>query len=488
MAVYQYFIPKYEYSWKDISNMGKSKLKGKDLRKIGYKSNHAISIAIDLFSKHYKHISKHEKLEILIKIRENPDKNASDEVLSKIAHEFMERVDKEDFTVYKLNPEPRPFTVFGKKFIDSNTIHQMEMAMQLPVAIKGALMPDAHVGYGLPIGGVLATENEVIPYGVGLDIGCRMSLSIYELPANYLKKNAHAVKMALKEQTHFGIKTMPANTSEHEVLERSAFSETELLRKLHGKAAKQLGTSGSGNHFVEFGELILHDNNTLQIQPGEYIGILAHSGSRGLGATIAQYYTRLAMDLCRLPKGLQNLAWLGLDQAEGKEYWNAMNLAGDYAKACHDVIHQKLSKALNIKPLMTIENHHNFAWKEKQKDGSQLIVHRKGATPAKAGELGIIPGSMTAPGYLVSGLGKEESLNSASHGAGRRLSRKKTRESITGSNLKKMLKSAGVTLIDGSLDEAPIAYKNIAEVVQFQQDIVKVEGVFQPRIVRMDKA
>jgi len=361
------------------------------------------------------------------------------------------------------------------------------MAMRLPVAKTGALMPDAHVGYGLPIGGVLATENELIPYAVGLDIGCRMSLSIFEVPENYMKKNAHALKVALKEQTHFGIKAIPANSAEHEVLEYTEFTETALLRQLHGKAAKQLGTSGSGNHFVEFGELILHDNNTLQIPSGKYMGILSHSGSRGLGATIAQYYTKIAMDLCRLPNGTQNLAWLSLDQAEGREYWQAMNLAGDYAKACHDVIHQKLAKALNIKPLITIENHHNFAWKERQADGQELIVHRKGATPAKLGELGIIPGSMTAPGYLVSGLGKEESLNSASHGAGRRLSRKRTRESITGSSLKKMLQNAGVTLIGGGLDEAPIAYKNIDEVIHFQNDMVKVEGVFQPKIVRMDK-
>jgi tRNA-splicing ligase RtcB len=467
--------------------MGKSKLKGKDLRKIGYQSDTAKSIAIDLFSKHYKHLSKDEKLEILQKIKEQPEEYAEHEILAKLAHQFMEVVRSKEYTSYKLTDEPKPFKVFGKKFIDQNTIHQMEMAMRLPIAKNGALMPDAHVGYGLPIGGVLATENELIPYGVGLDIGCRMSLSIYEVPDYYLKKNAYQLKMALKEHTHFGI-TMPQNgVTEHEVLDRAEFKETELLCQLHGKAAKQIGTSGSGNHFVEFGELILHDNNTLQIQPGKYMGILSHSGSRGFGATVAQYYTRLAMDLCRLPKGTQNLAWLSLDSAEGQEYWRAMNLAGDYAKACHDVIHNKLAKALRLKPVMTIENHHNFAWKEVQADGRELIVHRKGATPAKVGELGIIPGSMTAPGYIVSGLGNADSLNSASHGAGRRLSRKKTKESITGSDLKKMLKTEGVTLIGGGLDEAPIAYKNIDEVINYQSDMVKVEGVFQPRIVRMDK-
>ena len=467
--------------------MGKSKLKGKDLKKIGYQSDTTKSIAIDLFSKHYKYLSKDEKLELLHKIKEQPEDYAEHEVLAKLAHQFMEVVKSKEYTTYKLAEEPKPFRVFGKKFIDQNTIYQMEMAMRLPVAKNGALMPDAHVGYGLPIGGVLATENELIPYGVGLDIGCRMSLSIYKVPANYMKKHAYQLKMALMEYTHFGITTQHNRSVEHEVLDRAEFKETELLRQLHGKAAKQIGSSGSGNHFVEFGELILHDNNTLQIQPGNYMGILSHSGSRGFGATMAQYYTRLAMDLCRLPKGTQNLAWLGLDSAEGQEYWRAMNLAGDYAKACHDVIHNKLAKALKLKPVLTIENHHNFAWKERQADGRELIVHRKGATPAKANELGIIPGSMTAPGYIVSGLGNADSLNSASHGAGRRLSRKKARESITGSALKKMLKAEGVTLIGGGLDEAPIAYKNIDEVIKYQGDMVKVEGVFKPKIVRMDK-
>ena len=399
----------------------------------------------------------------------------------------MEVVKSKEFTSYKLRAEPKPYRVFGKKFIDQNTIQQMEMAMRLPIAQKGVLMPDAHVGYGLPIGGVLATENELIPYGIGLDIGCRMSLSIYEVPPNYLKKHAYRLQMALIEHTHFGITTPQNGGIEHEVLDRAEFKETELLRQLQGKAAKQIGTSGSGNHFVEFGELNLHDNNSLQIQPGNYIGVLSHSGSRGFGATVAQYYTKLAMDLCRLPKGTQNMAWLGLNSAEGEEYWSAMNLAGDYAKACHDVIHNKLAKSLKLKPILTIENHHNFAWRELQKDGKELIVHRKGATPAKAGELGIIPGSMTAPGYIVSGLGNTDSLNSASHGAGRKLSRKKARESMTGSTLRKMLKAKGVTLIGGGLDEAPTAYKDIEEVIKYQNDMVKVEGVFQPKIVRMDK-
>ena len=138
-----------------------------------------------------------------------------------------------------------------------------------------------------------------------------------------------------------------------------------------------------------------------------------------------------------------------------------MNLAGDYASACHHQIHRRLSKALGEKPLAMVENHHNFAWKEKLSNGEEVIVHRKGATPASKDTLGIIPGSMTAAGFIVRGKGEASSLNSASHGAGRQMSRSKAKQSLTQSAVNKYLKEKGVSLIGGGLDEAPMAYKNI---------------------------
>ena len=271
------------------------------------------------------------------------------------------------------------------------------------------------------------------------------------------------------------------------MLDRQAFREIDILRKHHGKAKGQIGTSGSGNHFVEVGIVQLSDNNRFGLKGGDYVGVLAHSGSRGLGAAIANHYMRIALDTCWLPKGAQHLAWLDLNSEAGQEYWISMNLAGDYAKACHDVIHRKLAKALGLKIHKKVENHHNFAWKELGDDNSEIIVHRKGATPASEDQLGIIPATMMDPGYIVSGSGNIDSICSASHGAGRRLSRKNAKESITGSELKKMLKQAKVTLIGGGVDEAPNAYKNIEEVMQSQSELVKVEGRFYPKIVRMDK-
>ena len=467
--------------------MGKQKLRGKDLRKIGFSSDRGKSLAINIMATHYKYLKKIEKLKLLENVQDNPEKYKEHEFLAPLAEEFMEVVVKENFTAYKPLAEAKPYQVFGKKFITQNAIHQMDLAMSIPIAEKGAMMPDAHVGYGLPIGGVLATKNEVIPYAVGLDIGCRMAITIFDSPITIFKKQPHKLKTALHNETHFGLVKTRGVFAEHHVLERPEFAQTELLRTLRNKAIAQIGTSGSGNHFVEFGEVELEEGNLMGIPAGKYLGLVSHSGSRGFGATVANYYKTIAMDKCRLPKGMQHLAWLDMNSAEGMEYWLSMNLAGDYAKACHDVIHQKLAKAIGLKPIATVENHHNFAWKETQTDGQELIVHRKGATPAKKGELGFIPGSMATSGYIVSGLGNPNSLNSASHGAGRRFSRTKAKASYTGSELRKELKKAGVTLIGGGLDEAPFAYKDIDQVIANQTKLIKVEGKFTPRIVRMCK-
>jgi tRNA-splicing ligase RtcB len=164
-----------------------------------------------------------------------------------------------------------------------------------------------------------------------------------------------------------------------------------------------------------------------------------------------------------------------------------MNLAGDYAKACHDVIHKNLERVMGLTAIFKIENHHNFAWKEMH-DGQELIVHRKGATPANKGELGIIPGSMSSNGYLVSGLGLQGSLNSASHGAGRKMSRKDARDSITKSSMNTLLNEQKIKLIGGSVEEASFAYKDIEAVMSYQQNLVNIEGSFAPKIVRMNKS
>lgn len=464
-----------------------SNLKTKELSKIGYTNDQTRSLVINIISKHFKHTAKADIITLLSNIKDNPEAYLHDEVLGRIAGTFADQEAACNFQSFELLEQTGQLKIYGGKEIEHAAKKQMELAMSLPVTIQGALMPDAHMGYGLPIGGVLATRNAVIPHAVGVDIGCRMALSILDEGEHYVKRYAHQVKTALKEFTHFGMEGGLAFAQAHAVLDSPVFQSTELLRRLQSKAARQLGSSGSGNHFVEMGVIELYEDNALQLRPGKYTALLSHSGSRGLGASVAQYYTRIAMDTCKLPRTAQQLAWLDMDSEAGQEYWLSMNLAGDYAKACHDRIHANLVKALGLQRLATVENHHNFAWKETLADGTEAIVHRKGATPAHEGEMGIIPGSMSTAAYLVSGKGVDSALYSASHGAGRAMSRQRARESMTVSALKKILSQADVTLIGGSIEENPLAYKDIEKVITAQTALVETQGRFMPCIVRMNK-
>ena len=463
--------------------MGK-KLKGKDLIKLGFPQNNSINIALGQINRYRKKEKKERVLEEAKQVLLNPDKYEGNAIWGKVVEGLLKPVEVQ---MHKLRNTRAPFSIFGENEIDDQAKYQLYDALKLPIATAGALMPDAHSGYGLPIGGVLATENAVIPYGVGLDIGCRMSLSIFPMKASYIKGKQHQFENILKEHTKFGMYETHKQKHDHEIFERSEFKDIPLLKKLKIKAYNQLGTSGGGNHFVEFGVVNITDpNNEFNLPPNQYVGLLTHSGSRGLGANIAKHYSYLASKQCHLPKNVQHLAWLDLNTHDGQEYWMAMNLAGDYAKACHDNIHARISKLLGCRAITNIENHHNFAWKE-QVNGREQIVHRKGATPAAKGQLGIIPGSMTAPGFIVRGLGNEDSLNSASHGAGRKHSRRKCKEKFTKSDIKHQLNMNGVILIGGGVDEAPMAYKNIKKVMANQQELVEVVGSFTPKIVRMDK-
>lgn len=467
--------------------MPKLKLQGKDLRQIGYPQSPVISLAMSLMEKHHKFMPKDEALALLCQIRETPAEFAEDEILGKIARFFLPDEAAVESPEIPLSDSGKTYASYGAEHIEAGAIEQMNIAVRLPVTVAGALMPDAHQGYGLPIGGVLATENAVIPFGVGVDIGCRMCLSIFDMPGLSLRSEDKLFKKILVENTLFGAGKEFAGRNEHDVLDRPEFDEVPMLKNWRGRAGKQLGTSGSGNHFAEFGVLQLTgEENALGLPPGEYVALLTHSGSRGLGANIANHYTRVAMEMTKLPKQAKHLAWLSLDTQEGIEYWKAMNLAGDYASACHHTIHDKIARALRLRPMTMVENHHNFAWKEIH-DGKEVIVHRKGATPAGKGVLGIIPGSMVHPGFVVTGKGETASLHSAAHGAGRRMSRSQAIKSVTQHHLKEILKEHGVELIGGGLDEAPPAYKDIHQVMQSQDTLVDIVAAFYPKIVRMDE-
>lgn len=459
---------------------------GKDLQQIGYAQGPLLGQALHLATHHFAQSEQAETLALFERLRLEPAAFTADPILGDLAQALLEAAKPKAETIALKSEQPE-FAIFGEAAIEAGAREQMDLAMRLPVSVAGALMPDAHQGYGLPIGGVLATRNAIIPYGVGVDIGCRMALSVFDIPAEHFEKHRSGYKRELIAYTSFGAGNgfKGKDRAYHAVLERDEFGMNKLLKNLQDKAFTQLGSSGGGNHFVEWGIIQFdQDDAPLGIKAGKYLALLTHSGSRGLGATIAGHYTKLAKELCKLPPYAANLAWLDLDSEVGQEYWLAMNLAGDYASACHEVIHRKLSKAIGAEVLAKVENHHNFAWKETI-NGETLIVHRKGATPAGAGVMGIIPGSMTAPGFLVRGKGEASSLNSASHGAGRQMSRTQAIKNVNKNELRALLQDRNVTLIGGGLDEAPMAYKDIHAVMAAQQDLVDVVAKFMPKIVRM---
>jgi tRNA-splicing ligase RtcB (3'-phosphate/5'-hydroxy nucleic acid ligase) len=447
------------------------KITGNDLINIGFTEGKIIGLV----------------LELLKNVNEHPENFLDDTQLSTLATAIIEAANSPEATTIELLPNPEAYSIYGTDFIEEGAKKQMDVAMKLPVTVAGALMPDAHQGYGLPIGGVLATHNAIIPYGVGVDIGCRMALSIFDITEDHFNANTAKYKRELIAHTKFGAGNgfQGQHKADHQVLASDIFNLTPFIKQLHDKAYTQLGSSGGGNHFVEWGIIEFNKRDEiLNIDKGRYLALLSHSGSRGFGATIAGHYTRLAKELCKLPQEAINLAYLHMDSDTGKEYWLAMNLAGDYASACHDIIHQKLTTAIGAEVLAKVENHHNFAWKEKW-HGEDVIVHRKGATPAGYGVMGIIPGSMTAPGFLVRGKGIEHAINSASHGAGRQMSRTKAIQNISNAEMKAALAAANVVLIGAGLDEAPMAYKNIETVMAAQQNLVDVVAKFNPRMVRM---
>lgn len=369
--------------------------------------------------------------------------------------------------------------------IDDGAHAQMRDACRVPSAVGAALMPDAHIGYGLPIGGVLACDGAVIPYAVGVDIACRMKLSVLDMPADALTKRRNLLEEALMGGTRFGVGVEHRPKQQHPVLDQD-WDVTRITREKKDTAWKQLGTSGSGNHFVEFGLLTLAErDDELNLDAGEYLALLSHSGSRGAGAAVCSTYSAIAQRM--LPAGcseLGRLSWLDLQSEAGQEYWAAMNLMGDYAAANHAVIHRLVAKLAGAKVIAGVENHHNFAWKEFHGD-KEVVVHRKGATPAAAGELGVIPGSMADPAFVVRGRGNPASLTSASHGAGRRMSRKKAKDTYRFNAVKQDLAKKGITVLAAGSDEVPGVYKDIRQVMAAQQDLVDVVAQFDPKIVRM---
>ena len=415
----------------------------------------------------------------LQEVLDNPAMFVGDSPFSPLAQELLS---------YDIPLEPREpvdYQTWGTE-IDEGAHEQMRNACAVPSAVGAALMPDAHIGYGLPIGGVLALDNAVIPYAVGVDIACRMKMTVIDMPVATLDKRFEQYRDSLMRGTRFGVGCAHEKPQDHAVMDQD-WTVSRVTRMNKDKARKQLGTSGSGNHFAEFGKLTLTERaDDLGLEAGEYVALLSHSGSRGTGASVCDTYSNIARS--KLPRQFATefgrLGWLDMDSHEGREYWAAMNLMGDYASANHDVLHRLVLKLLGARVVAQVENHHNFAWLENHA-GRDVVVHRKGATPAGEGVLGVIPGSMADPAFVVRGKGNAASLHSAAHGAGRRMSRRKAKEKYKFNAVRRDLEKKGIRVLAAGADEVPGVYKDIHEVMAAQSDLVEIVARFDPRIVRM---
>ena len=357
--------------------------------------------------------------------------------------------------------------------IEDTALQQARNLANLPFAYKWvAIMPDSHPGYGMPIGGVLAASEVIVPNAVGVDIGCGMcavKTSLTEIDRETLENVLAEVRCVipvgfdhqLEAQTWAGFHDAP---------------DIAIIQQELSSARRQLGTLGGGNHFIE-------------IQQGDdgHIWAMVHSGSRNFGLKTAETYFHIARKLCeKFPNDLpdRDLSFLPMDTPQAREYFAAMNYCLQFAQANRDLMMQRITTILNYvcgaSVLETINIHHNFAAFETHY-GRQVLVHRKGATRADAGLTGIIPGSMGSCSYITEGLGNPESFMSSSHGAGRRMGRKEaTRELDLAEEQHKMAGIVHHLRSKKDLDEAPGAYKDIDQVMRDQQDLVKIKVKLKP--------
>jgi len=377
-------------------------------------------------------------------------------------------MDPKPYVKLAMADKPKNYKIWGEDIIDQGAVVQLETALRIPPAKYGVLLPDAHVGYALPIGGVILLENSISPSYIGFDISCMMMLSQFSINPTEFEKHRENFAAHLRENTFFGIGPGPG-LYEHPVMEDERWNISKVVNKKKRKAEEQIGTSGGGNHFAD----LVHINDGT-------IGLLTHSGSRGTGHNLATEYTRLAAkETKRIAKDVPNdHGWLSMDTDVGREYFQVMQLMGAYAFANHELVHKAFTKAAGLEVTEIVWNRHNFAWETE--DG---FVHRKGATPAAKGQMGLIPGSSGSPSYLVRGKGVEESLQSSSHGAGRPHSRTEAKKRHNEKAFDERM--ANILHYGVAPDETFMAYKDINEVMSKQQDLIEVVATMHPKVVIM---
>jgi tRNA-splicing ligase RtcB (3'-phosphate/5'-hydroxy nucleic acid ligase) len=373
--------------------------------------------------------------------------------------------------------------------IEESAMKQIMNLANLPFTFSHvAIMPDSHSGYGMPIGGVLALEDTIIPNAVGVDIGCGMraiKTDLTEINKDGLVKIMKDIRKEIPvgfkhREKECDISRMPGGTRLYSLDQSNSF--TPIICREFSSATKQLGTLGGGNHFIE-----------LQKGDDGYIWAMIHSGSRNLGKQVCDHYNRVAKELnskwhTAVPKEW-DLASLPVESEEGQLYIDEMNYCLDFAKANRafmmETIKDSFKRHNGAKIIDEIDIHHNYASKEKH-FGRDVWVHRKGATSADKGQIGIIPGSQGTSSYIVEGLGNMWSFKSCSHGAGRKMGRNEAKRQLNLEDEKQKLDSQGIlhsVRNVNDLDEASGAYKDIDIVMENQKDLVSIKVKLKPLAV-----
>ena len=368
---------------------------------------------------------------------------------------------------------------------EEGSISQAKNLANLPFAFKQVcLMPDTHQGYGMPIGGVLATKGVIIPNAVGVDIGCGMCAVKTNIQVeNISKEDIKRIMSSIRELVPLGFEHHKERQDESLMPKDFNIDELHVIKNQYLAALKQLGTLGGGNHFIE-----------LQQCDDGYLWIMIHSGSRNLGKQVADYYNCKAKKLNELwfssVNAKADLAFLPFQTDEAHMYYKEMRYCTEFAFANRQLMMERIRTAtssvisgIEYEPIINIA--HNYAaWEEHFEE--KVIVHRKGATSAKAGEIGIIPGSQGTKSYIVEGLGNPESFMSCSHGAGRALSRSAAVKTLDLETEKQKLDELGIIhsiRAKSDLEEASSAYKDISQVMAFQADLVKIKVELSPLAV-----
>ncbi len=373
--------------------------------------------------------------------------------------------------MYVIDSERTPIKVWGAE-IDDSTLAQARNLANLPFAFEHvAIMPDAHVGYGMPIGGVLAALGKIIPNAVGLDIGCGVCAWRTGIPAEEFRKHRSAILGDAQRSVPQGFH-WHRDSQRHRTHLFDSMPKAAIICEQSDKIERQIGTLGGGNHFIEF-----------QRDPEDIVWVMVHSGSRNLGKQVAEHYDAIARKLnaaqgWQVPKAWE-LAYLDIAGAEGIEYLEAMEWCLRFAKenrrliadAIHAVITGRFSQA-DFEGVIDV--HHNYAAIETH-FGQEVVVHRKGAVRA-VGRV-IVPGSMGTASYICDGLANPESFESCSHGSGRALGRKAAMRALSPESVKAQLKASDIEFVaakKGRLaEEAPAAYKDIEEVMTAQAELVR---------------